>query len=163
MMYWFFWYNFDYYHRLDGKCLSILPLLLSIDLKIGNTHSAGLALVPVLARARRSQSMNYHLVCAHFWPDIYFPCSLLAHAELSTSSRSNRILPQSICLSHQFSFHALGRTTTLLFVGSILSSVAARLSCVRKSKSAHTQQVRGNHSWMVSLHHNTSAEPLTNP
>jgi hypothetical protein len=34
--------------------------------------------------------------------------SSLAHAELSTSSRSNHILPRSIYLSHQFSFHALG-------------------------------------------------------
>jgi hypothetical protein len=40
------------------------------------------------------------------------PCSpksnSLAHAELSTSSRSNHILLRSVYLSHQFSFHTLG-------------------------------------------------------
>ena len=34
--------------------------------------------------------------------------SSLAHAELSTFSRSHRVLPRAIYLSHQFSFHALG-------------------------------------------------------
>jgi len=38
---------------------------------------------------------------------IYLPCSLLAHAELSTSSWSNCILPRFIYLSHQFSLHVL--------------------------------------------------------
>ena len=40
--------------------------------------------------------------------DAPFARSSLSHAELSTSSRSHRILPRSIYLSHQFSFHALG-------------------------------------------------------
>ena len=33
---------------------------------------------------------------------------MLAHAELSTCSSSSRVLPRSIYLSHQFSFHTLG-------------------------------------------------------
>ncbi|KAE9386059.1 hypothetical protein BT96DRAFT_1087395 [Gymnopus androsaceus JB14] len=35
-------------------------------------------------------------------------CSWLAQAELFTYSKAPRILPRSVYLSHQFSFHALG-------------------------------------------------------
>jgi hypothetical protein len=37
-----------------------------------------------------------------------FITRVLAHAELSTCSTSSRVLPRSIYLSHQFSFHTLG-------------------------------------------------------
>ena len=38
----------------------------------------------------------------------FLKLSWLAEAELSTCSNSQHILPRSIYLSHQFSFHTLG-------------------------------------------------------
>ena len=36
-------------------------------------------------------------------------CSWLSQAEISTSSKSQRLLPRSLYLSHQIFFHTLGK------------------------------------------------------
>jgi len=55
----------------------------------------------------------------------------LAQAELSTSSRSPRVLPRPIYLSHQFSFHALGEDYHALIRRYQLDIVVSKLE-VRK-------------------------------
>ena len=47
------------------------------------------------------------VICRFLFLSDAYCYSSLAHAELSTCSRSPHILPRSIYLSHQFSFHAL--------------------------------------------------------
>jgi hypothetical protein len=58
--------------------------------------------------------------------------SYLAHAELSTFSRSPRILPRSVYLSHQFSFYTLGEDYHALIRRSQLDISGQKLE-VRKN------------------------------
>jgi len=62
-------------------------------------------------RRRRDWGGIKRRFCSHAWSRVAdeFQCCWLSQAEISTFSKSQRVLPWSLYLSHQFSFHTLGQ------------------------------------------------------
>ena len=79
--------------------------------------------------------------------------SYLAYAELSTFSRSPRILPRSVYLSHQFSFYTLGEDYHALISRSQLDISGEKLE-VRKNVEIHPFPSSPHH------HHHHGSESL---
>jgi len=114
--------------NLGGTSISLPGISSSGRLGSSPPNSSGRSLgppqmtdIPVELVGRDSTVATWNLKRGQHWKEVrgtlqqpsnaslHVPkSSSLAEAELSTCSRSHRLLPRSIYLSHQFSFHALG-------------------------------------------------------